>query len=287
MTEFLSGAFGPVVLVFIVSTMLASGLELTVRQIFGPLRNIRITVSVLVASYIIVPLIAIVISKVTGIDQALRYGLVIIAMAAGAEAGPKGTAISNGNVGLSVGILILSIGISIFYVPLMIGLLLPDVHIDKGHLLTKLLVTIALPIVLGLFIKARFEKFADNIVHYVQKVSTVFLILTAALIIILNFNQILGLFGTRAILAAFLFIVAGFGTGYLFGWPDRGSRLAMGFMHGGRNSSISLVIASQVFHDKPQVLLMITVLITMMVLVLIPLAYILKIKPDVKNKLSV
>jgi BASS family bile acid:Na+ symporter len=279
MIDLLAHAFKPVVLIFVVSTMLASGLGLTVRQIFGPFHNFRVTASFVVGSYIIIPLLAIVLARLFGLEDGLRYGLVILAMSAGAEAGPKATAISNGNVGLSVGLLIASIGISIFYVPLMLGLLLPDVHIATGHLLMKLLITVALPIIVGLFIKARFEKFADHVVPYLHKISTLFMLITAALLIILNFSQIIALFGTFAILATFLLIAVGFGIGYLLGWPDQGSRLAMGFMHGGRNSSIGLVVASQAFSDNPQVLLMITIGVTMMVLVLIPLAVILKIKP--------
>ena len=199
-------------------------------------------------------------------------------MAAGAEAGPKLTANANANVGLSVGILIVSIGITIFYVPLMLGLLLPDVHIEKGHLLMKLLLTVALPIILGLFLKSRYEKFADSISKYMHMISSVFMLLMAVIIILLNYKQILELFGTGAILAALIFIVAGFGTGFLLGLPERASSLAMGYMHGARNASIALMIASQAFSDQPKVLLMITLVVIIMLLVLLPFSYLYKIK---------
>jgi BASS family bile acid:Na+ symporter len=283
MNEFLAQALNPVILIFLVSTMLASGLSLTVGQIFGPFRNVRIAISVVVASYIIIPLLAVVISRIIGIEQPLRYGLVLLAMAAGAEAGPKLTANANANVGLSVGILIVSIGITIFYVPLMLGLLLPDVHIEKGHLLMKLLLTVALPIILGLFLKSRFEKFADSISKYMHKISSVFMLLMAAIIILLNYKQILELFGTGAILAAIIFIVAGFGTGFLLGLPERATSLAMGYMHGARNASIALMIASQAFSDQPKVLLMITLVVIIMLLVLLPFSYLYKIK-DIQTK---
>lgn len=283
MNEFLAQALNPVILIFLVSTMLASGLSLTVGQIFGPFRNVRIAISVVVASYIIIPLLAVVISRIIGIEQPLRYGLVLLAMAAGAEAGPKLTANANANVGLSVGILIVSIGITIFYVPLMLGVLLPDVHIEKGHLLMKLLLTVALPIILGLFLKSRFEKFADSISKYMHKISSVFMLLMAAIIILLNYKQILELFGTGAILAAIIFIVAGFGTGFLLGLPERATSLAMGYMHGARNASIALMIASQAFSDQPKVLLMITLVVIIMLLVLLPFSYLYKIK-DIQTK---
>ena len=67
MNEFLSHALNPVILIFLVSTMLASGLSLTVSQIFGPFRNVRIAISVVVASYIILPLLAVVISTILSV----------------------------------------------------------------------------------------------------------------------------------------------------------------------------------------------------------------------------
>lgn len=283
MNEFLTDALNLVILVFLVSTMLASGLSLTIGQIFGPFRNVRIAISVVVASYIIVPLLAVVISRLIGIEQPLRYGLVLIAMTAGAEAGPKITTLANANVGLSVGILVISLCITVFYIPLMLGLLLPEVHIDYGHLLMKLLLTVAIPIILGLLLKARFEKVADGIAKYMHKISSLFMLLMAALIILINYKQMLGLFGTGAISAALIFIVAGFSTGYLLGWPERSTRLAMGYMHGTRNASIALMIASQVFRDQPKVTLMITLVVILMMLTLLPSAYLFKIK-DVHPK---
>src|SRR5512140_2884650 len=82
MNEFLSRAVSPVILIYVVSAMLALGLSQTVRQIFEPLKNVRITVSAIVASYIILPLLAALIPRLFGHDTALRHGLVLMAMAA-------------------------------------------------------------------------------------------------------------------------------------------------------------------------------------------------------------
>jgi len=273
MNEILARALNPVILVFLVSTMLACGLSLTLAQIFGPFRNVRLAISSLVASYILVPLIAVVISRLIGIEEPLRYGLVLLAMAAGAEAGPKLTTNAKGNVGFSVGLLVLSLGITIFYIPLMLSLLLPEVHVDRGRLLTKLSLTVALPIIVGLILKARHEGLADHLGKYVHKISSVFMLLMAVLITILNYKEMFRLFGSGAVGAAVVFIVVSFIAGYLLGWPERGTRLAMAFMHAGRNASVALMIASQVFGDQPKVLIMITVTVVLMLIILLPASY--------------
>jgi bile acid:Na+ symporter, BASS family len=272
MIEMLTKALNPVILIFLVSTMLACGLSLTLAQIFGPFRNFRLAISAAAASYIFVPLTAVVVSRLIGLEEPLRIGLVLLSMAAGAEAGPKLTTNANGNVGFSVGLLVVSLGITIFYIPLMLSLLLPEVHVDRGGLLIKLSLTVALPIIVGLFLKARYEGLADCLVKYMHKISSVFMLLMAVLIIMVNYKEIFRLVGSGAPAAAVICIVVAFMIGYLLGWPDRGIRLAMGFMHGGRNASLALMIASQVFGDKPKVLLMITVTVVLMLLILLPVS---------------
>lgn len=279
MNEFLARALNPVILIYVVSAMLALGLGQTVSQIFGPLRNIRITLSAVIASYIILPLLAALTARLFGIDPELRIGLVLIAMAAGAEVGPLLTATSKANVKLSAGILVLSLGITIFYLPLMLGVFLPDVHFDVKHLLLKLFLTIVAPLLLGLFIRSRSEKIAHAAEKPLHLVSRVFVIAVTLIIILLYYKPIIGLFGTYAILAAFISVVGGFGIGYLLGWSDRETMLAMGYMHGARSASIAAMVAADVFRAQPKVILGVATTTIFILGLLIPASYLFKIKP--------
>lgn len=280
--EFLKHALHPVILIYVVSAMLALGLGQTFKQIFEPLKNVRVTISAIVASYIILPLMATLIARLFGIEAAARYGLVLMAMAAGAEIGPLLSANSNANARLSGGLLVLSIGITIFYLPLMIGLFLPDVEIDVKHLLLKLFLTILAPLILGLIINARFPKFAHAIEKYLHLISRIFVLLLTIIVVLLYIKPIIGLFGSFAILAGLINVLGGFGIGYLLGWPDRASRLAMGYMHGARSASIAVFIAADVFRDEPKVMLMIALVTVLILVILLPLSFALKIKPDQK-----
>jgi bile acid:Na+ symporter, BASS family len=280
MNEFLKHALKPVILTYVISGMLALGLSQTVKQIMVPLKNARITISAIVASYLLLPILAVIIARLFGIDPALRYGLVLAAMAAGAEAGPIFTSKANANVSLAGGILAMSIPITIVYIPLMIGALLPDVEVDVRHLVLKLILTIVVPLLLGLFIRSRFEKIAHTAEKYLHTISRLFIVLLLFTLIGIYYKQIFSLFGTFSILAGVVFVVAGFGLGYLLGWPDRRDRLAMGFMHGARNLSVAVIAASSVFPDKPNVMLMIVLMAILMLVILILASTIFRIKPD-------
>src|SRR5512143_2870290 len=279
MDEFLARALHPVILIYVVSAMLALGLGQAVSQILGPLRNIRITLSAAVAIYIILPLLAALTARLFGLEPGLRYGLVLIAMSSGAEVGPLLTTTSNANVRLSAGILVLSLVITILYLPLMLGVFLPDVLFDVKHLLLKLFLTIVAPLLLGLFIRARFEKIAHAAEKPLHLISRVFVIAVTLIIILLYYRPIIGLFGTYAILAAFISVVVGFGIGFVLGGPEPGTRLAMGYMHGARSASIAAMVATDVFRDQPKVILMVATVTIFILGLLIPASYWLKIKP--------
>src|SRR5512142_13954 len=190
MMELIAKLFAPVVLVYLVATMLASGLSLTPAQIFGPFRRLRLTLSAVVGSYILAPVIAAVLARFFGIDEQLRYGLVLLALTAGAESIPLLTTNAKGNIGVAVGLLVTSLLVGVFYVPSMISLFLSDVQIDKLHLLVKLGLTVALPIAIGLLVRSRSEAVATRLARYSHKLSSLFMLLTVVLIFVLHWDKL-------------------------------------------------------------------------------------------------
>jgi bile acid:Na+ symporter, BASS family len=274
MNEFLSQAFAPVVLVYLVSTMLSSGLSLTPAEIFGPFSNIRLTLSAVAGNYVLVPLIAALLGSLFGLAEPLRYGLVLLSLTAGADSIPLLTMNAKSNVGLAVGLMITSLLIGVFYVPFMIGIFLKEVHIDKLHLLIKLSLTVALPILIGLVVRARYEKVAKSLAKYFHLIANLFMALTVVLILALNYNNIFALFGTRALGVALIYIILTFILGYILGGPEKGNRVPMGFWFGTRNASISMLLAAQLFSD-PHVLVMTSVIVIFMILLALPASFLL------------
>jgi len=268
-------ALNPITIIFLASTMLACGLSLTVRQIFAPFRNVRLAIAAALLNFLVVPFIAIAASRLWGLEESLRYALVLLSMTAAAEVTPKLTSSAKGDMGLSVGFLALSLGVAVVYLPMMLSVLLPDAHVDTGRLLVKLSLTLALPMILGLFVKARWNTFADRLVHYVHKISSVSMLLLVASLAILYFGDFLQLLGSGSIGAAVIFIVVSFIAGYLLGWPERGDRVAFGFAAAARNVGMAVMVASGTFADRPQVVVMIILTVVLTLIVLLPLSLIL------------
>ena len=89
MAEALATLQGLFTFAFVVSSMLAMGLSLTVGQILQPLGNLRLVLLALVANFVIVPVTAFVLGQVIPMDEQLRIGLILLGTAAGAPFLPK------------------------------------------------------------------------------------------------------------------------------------------------------------------------------------------------------
>src|SRR5512136_554105 len=104
-------------LLFVVASMLAMGMSLTTAQILQPLKNARLVILALVANFVLVPLLAFVITKVIPLDQSLQIGLIVLSTVAGAPFLVKEVQAAKGNLALGVGLMFMLMVVTIFYVP--------------------------------------------------------------------------------------------------------------------------------------------------------------------------
>jgi BASS family bile acid:Na+ symporter len=248
-----------VALTFLASAMLSLGLELTVRQIIEPLRDKRLLGASLAANVVLLPLVGIIIARVIPMDGGLAIGLVVYALAAGTEGGPKFVQLARGNAGFAMGLLAVLLSITVVFMPAVLSLAVPDAHVDRGNLLLKLLAAVAAPMGLGLFLRSRYASLADRLGVVVHRVSVAVLCVFLAQVIYVNYDAMLAL-QSAALLGGLLFFASGFGMGYLLGGPRRENRRALALMTFPRNAPISMATAAQVFAHDPSVLFMVTVM---------------------------
>ena len=247
------------VLVFVITSMLAMGLSLTIKQIVEPLRNARLVILALVANFVLVPILAYLILLVIQLEQGLAIGLIIMSTAAGAPFLPKLAQAAKGNMAFSVGLMVLLMVVTIIYMPIVLPLLLQGVQVDALEIAKSLVIMMLIPLAIGLFIKARYESIAESLHPHMSQTSTVALVLLMVSALVLNFSYIVGVIGTGAIIAILIFLVVALLLGYFLGGSDRGIKSVLGLGTAQRNLSAALVVAGQNFSDDPNVLTMILV----------------------------
>jgi bile acid:Na+ symporter, BASS family len=266
--DLLNKAVTVAMLGFVVSSMLAMGSGLTIRQIIEPLRNARLVLLALLANFVLMPLGALAVAKVLWLDNPFAVGLLVLGCAAGAPFLPKLAELAKGNLAFSVGAMVLLMVVTVGYLPVVMPLLLPGVTVDPWNIARSLVLLMLLPLATGLALKARYEELASRVKPMLDWISNISLILLVLLITAANFDKVLQVFGTRGILAGLLYIALGFGIGWLLGGPDTGTR-ALGTSQ--RNIAAALVVASQSFSD-PKVVVMVIVVAIVGLIILMPLS---------------
>jgi BASS family bile acid:Na+ symporter len=272
--EFLSKAVPAVMLAFVVSSMLAVGVSLTVGQILVPLRNARLVSLALLANFVVMPLGALGIARLLRLDEPLAVALLLLGVAAGAPFLPKLAGIAKSNLAFAVGLMVMLMVLTVAYMPLVLPLLLEGVSVDPIKIARSLLLLMLLPLGVGLAVKSRMGSVADRIRAPLNSISSLSLVLLIVLLLVTNIRNVIGLFGTRGILASVLFLLVGAGIGWLLGGPAFGTKGVLALGTAQRNIAAALVVAGQNF-DDPKVLVMVVVVAVVGLLILMPLARIL------------
>ena len=259
------------VLVFVLSSMLAMGLGLKVAQITAPLRNLRLVAMSLLANFAVMPLGAIVLARVLRLDEPLGVGLLLLGVAAGAPFLPKLAQIAKGNLAFAVALMVLLMVITVGYLPLVLPILLPGVSVNPAKIARSLVLLMLLPLAVALAVNAKLPAVAARVKPLFDRLSSLGLVLVVVLLVVVNSNNVLSVFGTRGILAGVLFIALGYAVGWALGGPGADTRPVLGLGTAQRNIAAALVVGSQSFSD-PRVVVMVVVVAIVSLLVLLPLS---------------
>lgn len=250
--------------IFVITSMAAMGLQLTGREILAPLKRKWLLSISLVANFFIVPLFAFFILRIIPLNPGLATGLLIVATAAGAPSLPKAIDIIGGNTAYAIGLTILLVLITIFYMPLVLPLLIGGVSVDQSATAFYLVVFMLLPLVISMLVRARNPDTAERLYTPVDRISNIAIlfILIPYLIALLSsdFSARAGAeLGAEGFLVAVLFILGAFGIGYILGGPDVRDREVLAFGTGFRNVSAALIVVSVNYTD-PKVIFMVLVI---------------------------
>ena len=270
MFELLSTIFGLSLAVFVIGSMMAMGLSLRMKMIIEPLKNVKLVVLALLGNFVLVPILAYLIILILPLDEPLEIGLICLATAAGAPFLPKLAETGKGNMAFSVGLMVLLMIVTIIFVPLVLPLLLQGVEVDPREIAQSLIVMMLIPLGIGLFIKARYEETAAHLQSIFAQASNLALMALIVLGVVLNFQSMIALIGSRGILAAVVFILGSLGIGLALGGSDSGIRTVMGVGTGQRNVSAAMVVVGANF--GPEVLTFVIVCALIMLVLLMPLA---------------
>ncbi len=179
-----------IVLPILTLLMFDLGLTLTLKDFKLIAKRPRPVFAGLIGQIILLPLLAFVIGKIINIEPLYLIGIMLIACSPGGSSSNVFSMLAKGDVALSVTLTALSSIITLFTLPLILSLYTntvgtaADVTLPVGNLLVQNIVLMAIPIIIGLWIRSRWTSAAERIHSVLKKIAFPALILLATLFFI-------------------------------------------------------------------------------------------------------
>jgi len=270
MKEILQTTFNISVLVFVVGSMLSMGLSLTIKQIVEPLKNVRLVIFSVLANFVVIPAFIYAMLLFLPVSEGERIGLILLSLSAGAPFLPKLAEIAKGNIAFSIGLMLLLMVVTIFFLPFVLPLLLSGATVSSWAIAKSLIVMMLLPLIIALWIRAKFEKVAGRMQPIFTQLTNIALLLITVTLLILNFQSMIDMIGP-GIIGIILLLVAALAFGYLMGGSSLDTRVVLSLGTAQRNISAAILVAAQNFTD-PTITLTLIVTSIIGLLVMLPFA---------------
>jgi bile acid:Na+ symporter, BASS family len=231
----------------LIALTFGAGLEVDREHLRDTFKRFGLTVRALLANFIIVPLIGVVIVKLFRLPGDVATGVLLMAIAPGVPFVLASVRKRGGRLALAVELAVLLPLISIVTVPITAALVLPEIakaHLPFGKFAMTLVLFQLLPLLLGIVLGGRSEKFAQRLGRPLQ-----FIFFGSALVlIVLLFPQIVSsiasVYGSLGMLAMLTIVLLSMATGWLLGGPATEDRRVLGIGTTLRNIGLCALIAT-------------------------------------------
>jgi bile acid:Na+ symporter, BASS family len=233
-------------LIFVVTASLGNGLSITVQSVSAPLQaHKQLNVMLLLSNFIVLPVLLIGLAAMLPFSPQVKMAIAALALSAGAPFIPWLVSLAKGNLGYSASaVILLTLGTFVVLplaLPPMLNLLGTGATPSAWLVLWPMLLFMALPLVVGMFIRARYPKLAMELGPYLGPISITFLVVHIALFLGYSWSDVVSLAGGGVLAFALVFPLAGMLIGYLLSPPYVLSPIPAADPH--RGSKIVSVVA--------------------------------------------
>jgi bile acid:Na+ symporter, BASS family len=262
------------VIAFVLTSMGSMGLSLTVQEILEPFKSTRLVVSALLASFVLVPLVAYTLTRTIPMNQSLAIALLLVGTATGAPMMPKLVEFARGNLAQAVGLMALQMAATIVYMPLVLPMLLPGARTRAWTIAKPLLLVVLPSLAMGLLIRTFRKNTAERLQPVFRLASNSALFLLIIFGLAANYSNVLQTTGLEAVISGALLLLIALGIGLAIGGPSTETRKVLALGTAQRNFSVAFLVGVENFRES-DVLGMLALLALLTSLVLVPIAFVL------------
>jgi bile acid:Na+ symporter, BASS family len=257
MFEFLRSAIQFIAPVFVIATMLNVGLTQKPSDIAQHLKNWPFILKMLLANFVFAPLLMIVALHFAPFDPALKAGLLIFSLGAGAPLLIKLTQTAQHEVALGAAVMMLLTVVTVVYMPIVLPLVLSGVSVDAMQVAKSLLLQLLLPIGAGMLLVQFLPGPMKTVQPWIARLGNIALYALIVVTLVGYYPNLLEIVGRGAFLVGLAFVGAAFGLGYLAGAGKDHLEDIGGLGTAQRNTAAGVIVALENF-SNPNVLVMLT-----------------------------
>ena len=230
--------------------MFGMGLTMKLSDFSVLIKNPRDVIIGCTAQFVIMPLLAFLLGKVFGLDDALLVGVILVGTCPGGTSSNVITFLSQGDTAMSVGMTSINTLLAPFLTPLLTYLFLrTTVSVNAVAMFLSIIQVVIVPIGLGLVINRLFGEFTQRFLYALPTVSVTAICLIVASVVSHNSEKILST-GAIIFVVVILHNLLGYLCGYLIGVLFKMNlprRKAVAIEIGMQNSGLAVTLAGSAF----------------------------------------
>ena len=254
--------------IFMVGSLLQMGLKLDLKKAASALGDIRFMLTALLWSFVIGPALAVLLARTLPLAEPYALGLILLGLAPCAPFVPLLSERAGADVNYVAAYLLLaSVGTEIA-LPLAIPVLAPELSSDVWTISRPLLLFIALPLAIGIWIGSVARKLADKFHPIVKKVTNVDIALMLGVVMVLYWRDFLSAVGSYAIAAQILYYCALAAGAYGLGFGlshEKKSTLTLGLSTRNVGAAMAPLLSAPNSDERAVVMCVMAVFITLLV----------------------
>jgi BASS family bile acid:Na+ symporter len=232
----------------IMLTLFGFGLRATLDDLLYLWRRPRLLFRSLVAMFVVMPLFAIVLTKIFSFHSVVVVALIVISISPVPPLLPKKVTQAVGIAPYGLGLMVTAATFAIGYIPLaayLIGKYYERPFAMDAVAVAKLVgLSILIPLLAGIAVRKYALAFAERIAHRIIRIAGIILIVGVLCILAAALPTAWSLVGNGTILAFIAFVGVGLLVGHILGGPSPDERVTLALSTACRHPGLALAIAS-------------------------------------------
>jgi bile acid:Na+ symporter, BASS family len=255
------------------AVVLAVGLDATVDDVLYLFRRPALLAKAVLAISIIVPLVAVLVIRTLPISLPSKVGVILMALAPVPPFLPGKGLKAGGQKAYVYGLYVAFALLGVIIVPATVAVLDrlygASADVPMGELTTTVVVSVLLPLALGMLLHARWPAATSAASVWVGRLAILLVAIVVLPLLVKAWPGMVAMTGDGTILAIALIVVAGVAAGHLLGGPELADRGVLATFAATRHPGIALMIATTSGADKRVTAIVLLFVIVALVIVAI------------------